>query len=139
MSRIEFVEYDPQQHRNPMQWFDDTQRERHLRAPKLIPYTVCLVSVKRFTFIFHSVAQIRLCIDYYQQKIHPSSRLPVQSGDFGGDHCETQRWFERLPQFLLENQTRLDVVKALKKALIEYSVFPGAETGVKLKPYDQTW
>ena len=57
MARIQIEDYDVSQHSNPMQWFDDTQRKRHQKAPSLIPYKVCLVTVKGFTFIFHSVEQ----------------------------------------------------------------------------------
>jgi hypothetical protein len=139
MSRIDIEPYDDQRHPNPMRWFDDTQRERHARAPKLIPYSVCLVTVTGFTFIFHSVEQIRLCLDYYKRKIHPSSRLPVYTENLGGDHSETQRWFDRLPQYLLEKRTRQDVVDVLERAILRYSEIPGAVTGVEMKPYDETW
>jgi hypothetical protein len=122
-----------------MRWIDDTQRERHERAPNLIPYSVCLVTVKGFTFIFHSVEQIRICLDYYQRKLHASSRLPVYTQNLGGDHWECQRWFERLPQFLLEEKTRNAVVSTLEQAIVEYSEVAGSITGIDVKPYIETW
>ena len=122
-----------------MQWFDDTQLERHRRAPNLIPYFVCRVEVKGFEFIFHSVEQIQVCLDYYRKRIYASGRLPVYSQNLGGDHNETQRWFDRLPQYLLENSYREKVLDALDRALVRYIETPGATTGVAVKPYTETW
>lgn len=139
MATVETQDFDEARHPNPMQWFDDTQRERYRRAPTLAPYKVCLVTVKGFTFIFHSVEQIRLCLDYFGRRTHPSSRLPVYTQNLGGDHWETQRWFDRLPQHLLEARTRPLVVSALERAVIDYSQIPGATTGVEVKPYTETW
>ncbi len=139
MSRVKIEDYEPQRHPNPMQWFDDTQRKQYREAPTLVPFKVCLVTVGRFTFIFHSAEQIQLCLDYYERQTHPSSRLPVYTESLGGDHWETQRWFDRLPQYLLENKRRPKVVSALRKAFEEYSKIPGARTGVEVKPYHQTW
>ena len=132
MSRIKIVPFDPKAHRNPMQYVDDAQAKQHWRAPSLSGYKVCLVTVCGFTFTFHSVAQIQLCLDYYSREHHPSSRLPVYSENLGGDHNETQRWFEKLPQFLLEKSKRSRVVQTLQRALEEYTKVPGAETGKKL-------
>src|SRR5207302_2347987 len=103
--------------------------KRHGRAPTIVPYKVCVVSVCGFMFEFHSLAQLRLCLEYYSQKHHPSSRLPVYDKNLGGDHGETQRWFEKLPQFLLEKPKRSKVVAALTKALNAYSQVPEADTG----------
>ncbi len=63
MARIEITDYDESQHGNPMRWVDDAQRERFQKAPSLTPYKVCFVTVKRFSFEFHSLAQIRVCLD----------------------------------------------------------------------------
>lgn len=134
MSRIEIEPYNSVRHPNPMRWFDDSQRKRHLRAPNLIPYNVCLVTVKDFTFIFHSVEQIQICLDYYRREIHPSSRISIGAAD----HWEMQRRYERLPQRLLESRTRLEVVATLEKAMVEYSQVPGAVTHVEVKPYEDT-
>lgn len=139
MPQIIIEPYDKDRHLNPMQWVDDTQRERHERAPNLIPYFVCLVSVKGFTFIFHSVEQIRICVDYYQRKIRASSCLPFNSQNLGGDHWECQRWFERLPQHLLEERARRTVVATLEQAISQYSEYPGATTGIDVKYYIDTW
>src|ERR1051325_4971029 len=137
MARISIEDFDVHRHRNPMAYIDNAQSLRHHRAPTLIPYKVCLVNVCGFTFLFHSLPQLRLCLDYYSKGHHPSSRLPVSSGNFGGDHCETQRWFEKLPQYLLNKPKRAKVIAALQKGLEEYSRVPQAETGTPQKPLDE--
>lgn len=86
--------------------------------PNLVPQWVYFVRVCAFTFAFHSLHQIAACLHYYSQKIHPSSRLPVYTENLGGDHMETQRWFERLPMYLFEEPKRRKVVKALTDALV---------------------
>src|ERR1700761_2016794 len=79
----------------------------------LVPQNVLKVVVASFTFRFISVEQIRAYLSYYELKTQPSSRLPVS----GGDHWEFQRWFEKLPKYLLEDAKRTKVVKALREAL----------------------
>src|SRR5262245_33978029 len=133
MARITIEDFDPKLHGNPMWYIDDAQRERHLRAPTIVDHKVCLVRVCGFTFIFHSLTQLRLCLEYYSLEHQPSSRLPVYDQDLGGDHWETQRWFEKLPQFLLEKPKRSKVITALKKALEQYSKVPQAATGTPMK------
>jgi hypothetical protein len=129
MARITIEDFDARRHSNPMANIDDVQRERHQRARPMASYKVCLVNVCGFTFEFHSLSQIRLCLEYYGREHQPSSRLPVSLMNFGGDHWELQRWFDRLPEFLLETAKRAKVVSAMKKALDVYSELPDAETG----------
>lgn len=75
-----------------------------------------------FKFVFHTVQQLRACLDYYSKKIHPTSRIPFEKlGDYGGDNSECQRWFDRLPMHLLEEPKRRKVVAALEKALVRWS------------------
>jgi hypothetical protein len=90
----------------------------------LVPKHVIVVRVASFTFRFGSVAQLRKCIEYYQQKIHPSSRVVAieLERQLGADWreqrgWEVERWFERLPMYLLEEPKRKKVVKALENAL----------------------
>jgi hypothetical protein len=71
-----------------------------------------------FTFVFHTQEQLEALLDYYSRKTRPSSRIPGDRlGDYGGDSWERQRWFERLPMFLLEEPKRKKVVGALRMAL----------------------
>ncbi len=90
----------------------------------LIPRSEVVVEVASFEFRFASVTQLRQCIAYYETKTHPSSRLPARelAAQLGDDWraqrgWEVERWFERLPMYLLEEPKRLKVLKALKKAL----------------------
>jgi hypothetical protein len=92
-------------------WNDDP--DPHLRAPTLVPKNVLFVAVASFTFRFFSEQQVRDCLAYYERRHHHSSRQTIGAAD----HWEAQRWFERLPQFLLEESRRAKVVKSLRRAL----------------------
>ena len=129
MARISIEDFDAVRHPNPMQWVDNLQADRSAHVGNLLPYKVCVVHVCGFRFLFHSVMQLELCLDYYRLEHRPSTRLPVHTGLYGGDHWETQRWFERLPQRLLEKSKRPVVVAALERATIEYSKHALAHTG----------
>ena len=90
----------------------------------LAPREVILVRVARFTFRFTTTKQLRECIEYYEQKTHLSSRIPAKviAADLGPDWRElrgwdVERWFERLPMYLLEEPKRQKVLKALHKTL----------------------
>jgi hypothetical protein len=132
--KIKIEPFDPKRHPNPMGYIDQTQDKRYWRAPSLSDYQVCLVQVCGFIFFFHSTEQLGLCLDFYRREHHPSSRLPVYTENLGGDHWETQRWFEKLPQYLLEKPKRRKVVQALERALIEYSKVPSSTSGTEIKP-----
>ncbi|MGC4061389.1 MAG: hypothetical protein QM749_11325 [Aquabacterium sp.] len=128
MAKITITDYVLSEHPNHMGWIDNEQKVRHEKSDGLAPYKVCLVEVCGFQFIFHSIMQIELCIDYYSRTVQPTSRLPVHTQNLGGDHWETQRWFEKLPMFLLEKAKRPKVIAALEKARTKYSEIPGART-----------
>jgi hypothetical protein len=134
VARITIEDFDVAKHPNPMGWVDNGQAERKTRVGNLVPYKVCIVDVCGFRFVFHSVMQVELCLDYYRLEHRPSSRLPVETGLYGGDHSETQRWFERLPSWLLEKAKRPLVVEALARALVEYAKHPSARTGTPKPP-----
>jgi hypothetical protein len=89
--------------------------------PKLIPEWVYYVYVCGFTFKFWSVAQIQAALDYYSQKIHPSSRIKNPGSYHWCHHYEVQRWYERLPLYLRKEGKRQRVVKALEQALEQFS------------------
>jgi len=91
----------------------------------LLPRYVIAVRVASFTFRFVSIEQLRECLRYYEQKTHPSSRISskVLAADLGEDWSglrgwEIERWFERLPMYLLEEPKRQKVIKALSRALV---------------------
>ena len=90
----------------------------------LAPREVILVRVASFTFRFTATKQLRECIEYYEQKTHPTSRISAKAiaADIGPDwrelrSWEVERWFERLPMYLLEEPKRQKVLKALHKTL----------------------
>jgi len=90
----------------------------------LVPRHAIVVQVASFTFRFGTEKQLRECIKYYEQKTHPTSRIPAKTlaADLGEDWRELrgwdlERWFERLPMYLLEEPKRQKVLKALSKTL----------------------
>ena len=90
----------------------------------LVPSEVVLVRVASFTFRFTTTKQLRECIEYYEKKTHPSSRIPAEviAADIGPDwrelrSGEVERCFERLPMYLPEEPKRQKVLKALHKTL----------------------
>ena len=91
---------------------------------KLASAHVIVVRVASFTFRFGSIQQCGECLHYYDKKIHPSSQVAATeiAADIGEDWrtqrgWEVERWFERLPMYLLEEPKRQKVLKALSKAL----------------------
>jgi hypothetical protein len=129
MSKVVIEDYERDRHPNAMRYVDNAQASRRERGGNIVPYRVCIVRIASFEFIFHSTVQLELCLDYYRLELVPSTRLPVNSGKFGGDHWEVQRWFERLPGRLRADGVRQDVVTALERALHAYSREPGSITG----------
>jgi hypothetical protein len=82
---------------------------------------VVLVRVCGFTFIFHTVNEIRACLAFYARKLHPSTRSGVAEGMVARDEVawrhEVERWYERLPLYLREEPNRLEVVAALEEGV----------------------
>ena len=94
------------------------------RSKSLVPREIIFVKAASFTFKFDSIQQLRECLQYYERKIHPSSRISAKvfAAREGVDRkavlrWEFERWFERLPMYLLEEPKRQKVIKALSKAL----------------------
>ena len=111
MTRIWREKLDPSRHLNRME-MPVTSRPT---IAGLAPW-VYFVRVCSFTFEFHSIEQIKACREYYLEKIHPSSRIDIG----GADSWEVQRWFERLPMYLLEEPKRQRVLKALASAIDQF-------------------
>lgn len=100
------------------------QTRRWCGKQNLIPPQTIVVQVASFTFRFDTVKQLKDCLAYYQQKTRPSSRVPAKviASQLGDDWrklrgWEVERWFERLPMYLLEEPKRQKVLKALGKTL----------------------
>lgn len=90
----------------------------------IAPRYVIVVRVVSFAFRFESVEQLRECINYYEKKTRPSSQIASErlAASLGDDWRQlrgwyVERWFERLPMYLLEEPKRQKVLKALSKAL----------------------
>ena len=79
--------------------------------------TYC-VEVCSFTFRFSDMEEIQEYIQYFSEKTHDSTRAK-KTYDF--DHYDAQTKFTRLPMQLESNQKRPRVLKALCRALDEFS------------------
>ena len=98
--------------------------KRHDGKASLDPRYVIVVRVASFAFRFETVERLRECIKYYEKKARPSSRIAAKTlaADLEEDWRElrgwdVERWFERLPMYLLEEPKRQKVLKALSTAL----------------------
>ncbi len=63
------------------------------------------VRVCAFDFHFYSTDEIRECLAFYSEKVHPSSRLSMV-GHVHGDHGEAQQWYCRVPIRLQRESNR---------------------------------
>ena len=106
----------------------------------LLPTWTYFVEVCSFTFYFRSLEEVEEYLNYYRQKIHPSSAdgndrpnrfyVKTKRGGFlthhsSGDHWERQSRFDELPLYLREEPKRRKVVKALERALQQWRVESG--------------
>jgi hypothetical protein len=81
------------------------------------------VEVCRFTFSFFSLQMMTEYLDFYSQKILPSSRFGgISPFTCGGAASigDGQTAFERLPLRLRKESNRKRVVQALQRALDEF-------------------
>jgi hypothetical protein len=127
MARIWKERFDPVKHGGPPYASVEVSQNitQHYRAPTLTPHEVVFVHVCSFTFRFDTEEQLRRVLEYYERKLQPSSREPLEVVALrGGDTSEAQRWFERLPLFLREETKRHKVVKALREAVAQFSAAP---------------
>lgn len=69
-----------------------------------------------FTFQFVSLNQLKIAKEYFSVKIHPSTKR----FNNGLEHY-WQSWYERLPAGLTGGTKRERILKALEKALLEFS------------------
>jgi hypothetical protein len=87
-------------------------------ARTLVNRELICVHVCSFTFKFLSKEEISQYIAFFEQKTHPSSRVPESMlPDCNFRHWHSQRWYERLPLYLQEDSKREKVLKALQKAV----------------------
>lgn len=115
MSRCWQEQYDPELHPDYMSssWIGGLKAMRE--ATPLVPQWVYCVHVCSFTFLFHSLDQLRTCLGHFEQKLHSSSREP----GYSLEHY-WQRWYERLPAYLFKEPKRQRVIRALRQALNQF-------------------
>jgi hypothetical protein len=76
------------------------------------------------TLEFASTAQLSQALEFFSEKIHPSSADPHANANEKG---EWQAWHARLPKGLARESSRQQIVKSLRAALAEYGD-PGPAT-----------
>ncbi|MEM8777337.1 MAG: hypothetical protein AAGF26_00405 [Cyanobacteria bacterium P01_G01_bin.49] len=81
---------------------------------------IYFIEVCGFTFEFYSLEQIANAIAWFEQKVHPSTRLKDEPM-LRSEHDVVQRWHERLPASIKKGSKRSRVAKALRNALAAYS------------------
>lgn len=127
VARVWKEPYNPGRHCNHM-WPVEYPRDR------LVKHWVYFVEVCGFTFEFHSLDQITACREHYARKVRPGTREPMGMG-WGGDEREARdnmlayHWYDRLPQYLLEEPKRARVVAALGRAVAEFGPAGGPVWG----------
>ena len=111
MARHWSEKLDPKRHKDVMgaaRYFGGATIEE-ARMPRLDDRRMYFVAVSGFTFQFVSLEQLRECLKWFRQKIHPSTRLP----DIHLEHY-WQRWHERLPKGLNKEPKRQKIITALE-------------------------
>lgn len=100
------------------------EQRRNAGSRNLETVDTFFVHVAFFPFQFDGVDPLRECVQFFEQKTHPSSRVSAKrlEANLGPEWRElrgwdVERWFERLPMYLLEEPKRPKVLKALSKAL----------------------
>lgn len=107
-------QFDPSRHEDRM---DSFKHRDHAADPhgSLRKCWVYFADVAGFTFEFMSLDQVRESLAYFEQRLHPSSREDIGSAD----HWEVQRWYERIPGHLKSDRDRPEVLRTLKKILLD--------------------
>jgi hypothetical protein len=104
--------FDPGRHQDRM---DSFKHIGHAADPhrSIREHWVYFAEVSGFTFEFMSLDQVRECLAYFEQRLHPSSRVDIGSAE----HWEVQRWYERIPGQLKSDRDRPEVVRTLSALL----------------------
>ena len=81
---------------------------------------IYFIEVCGFTFEFYSVEQINAAAEWFEQKVHKSTRMKDEPF-LKAERDILQRWNQRLPGDIKKGSKREQVVKALKKAVAAFS------------------
>jgi len=84
--------FDPEKHQDQMDSFGHIGLAEFTKD-NLREAWVYFARECNFTFIFMDLYQVKVYLDYFSKKIHPSTRTDIGAAD----HWEMQSWFERLP------------------------------------------
>lgn len=126
MAQIWIETFDPKRHSDKMRdvsHLPGVPGVEYRSAPTLQRYPVYFVRACGFTFEFHSLKQLEVCLEFFSQKVRPSSMIRFSESDrrIHWLHWVCQRWFERLPMQLLEERRRIRIVPALMTALEQFA------------------
>jgi hypothetical protein len=130
MARIWTETFNPKRHADKM-------RDVSVPAiPDLQRYPVYLVGITGYTFEFHNIQQIEVCLRFFSQKVRPESMMQFLETDrhILELHAVSPRWFQELPLPLLEEHRRLEIATALTKALRRFRAGTGITPVVKKAP-----
>ena len=129
MARIWTETFNPKRHADKMR--DGSPLPD---APVPQRYPVYIVLVPGFTFEFHNIQQIEVCLRFFSQKVRPESMMQFLDTDrhILELNSVSPRWFEELPLPLLEEHRRLEITAALTKALRRFRAGTGI-TPIKKK------
>lgn len=87
------------------------------RSEQLLQQQVYFVKECSFVFCFVNLNQLEEAIDFFSKKTHPARR----AYNSGLEH-HWQHWSTRLPKGLTANSKREKILKALRKAYIDFSM-----------------
>jgi hypothetical protein len=112
---------------NPKRHADKMRAASVPTVPALQRHSVYFVSVTGFTFEFHNIQQLEVCLRFFSQKVRPESMMQFLDTDrhILELHAISPRWFQELPLPLLEEHRRLEIAAALTKALRRFRAGTG--------------
>ena len=117
MSRLWKEIADPKKHNDFMSSYVEGGVPIEKSRDNLIDKWVYFIDVCNFTFQFANINQVREAKNYFEQKTHKSN---MEIGPSPIEHY-WHPWFCKLPKGITKETKRLKVLKALNKALKEWS------------------
>lgn len=116
MSRVWREIADPKKHSDFMSTYNEGGVPIDKSRDNLIEKWVYLAEVCNFTFQFASLDQVKECKEYFERKIHPTTR---------GSHPPFEHywhpWFCKMPKGITKAVNRQKVLKALNKILEKWA------------------
>lgn len=103
---------DPSKHSDFMSSYNEGGVPIERSRDNLIQKWVYIADVCNFTFQFSSLEQVTECKNYFERKVHPSTREENPSNEH-----YWQPWYCRLPKGINKGVKREKVLKALNEIL----------------------